>query len=297
MKEIFLGFLGKTLNMPIEQIAELLYQKSDDGTTTDEPAADALAQLLALDAERVNRIKPNTKEFFDNGYKKAESEVSAKWEKTLREKFGVDTEGKLQGDALADAIKAAMADAGTKPEKVKVHPEYLALEANMRKTLAEKEAEFNAKVEQIKTEANREKTWSNVSNEIRKSLLELNPVLPGDQAKAARVVDLFLSEFKGYEFEPDTEGGFIPMKDGQRVQDKHLYPRKLSDLVKEMAEGMFDFKAQEEAGNAGNKNQPGKKTVNQRFKSEGEFLEAYNQEPDFAAKEALYQAYNAQTAN
>lgn len=297
MKDIILGFLGKTLNMPVEQIAELLYQKSDDGKTTDEPAADALAQLLALDAERVNKLKPNTKEFFDNGYKKAESEISAKWEKLLREKFGVDTDGKLQGEALTDAIKAAMADAGTKSEKVKVHPEYLALEANMKKALAEKEAEFQTEITRVKTEANREKTWGSVSNEIRKALSELNPVLPSDQAKAARLIDLFAAEFRGYEFEPDTEGGFIPMKDGQRVQDKHGYPRKLSDLVKETAEAMFDFKAQGEAGNAGNKNQPGKRVVNQRFKDEGEYLEAYNQETDFAAKESLYQAWQAQTAN
>lgn len=297
MKEILLGFAAKTLNMAPEQIADLLYKKSDDGKLTDEPAEDALAQLLALDAERVSKLKPDTREIFNNGYKKAEAEVAAKWEKGLREKFGIDPDNKLQGDALAEAIKAAMADAGMKPEKVKVSKEYLELEAIMRKTLADKEAEFKAQVEQIKNEANREKTWASASGVIRNAVRGLNPILPADQAKANRLLDLFVAEFRQFDYEPDPEGDFIPVKDGQRVQDPHGYAVKLSDLVKERASSMFDFKESDEAGNAGNKNaNGGGRIVNKRFKSENEYLEAYNSAPDFAAKEQLYQAWTAQNS-
>lgn len=297
MKDILIGFLAKTLNMAPEQIAELLYKKSDDGKLTDETTDDALAQLLALDAERVNKLKPDTREIFNNGFKKAESEISAKWEKSLREKFGIDAENKLQGDALTDAIKAAMADAGMKPDKVKVSKEYLELEASMRKALADKEAEFKAQVEQIKREAEREKTWTSASGEIRNAVMALNPILPSDPAKAARLLDLFAAEFRGFDYEPDPEGGFIPMKDGQRIQDAHGYARKLADLVKERAAAMFDFKESEPAGNAGNKNGNGGRSINQKFKTEAEYLEAYNSAPDFAAKDALYKAWAAQQAN
>jgi len=296
MKEILIGYLSKTLNMPAEKIADLLYQKSDYGKHTDTPKDDALAQLLALDADRVNKLKPDTKEIFNNGYKKAEGEIAGRWEKTLREKFGVDPENKLQGEALADAIKATMADANAKPEKIKVHPEYLALEANMRKSIAEKEAEFKAQIDKIKAEAEQEKTWSEVLSDIKKTVYKLNPVLPEDATKAERQIELFAAEFRGYQFQPDPEGGFIPMKSGERVQDKHGYARKLSDLVEEKAAFVFDIKAQGAAGNAGNKNGNGGKMTTQRFKSENEYLEAYNNAADFAAKDALYQAWTAQNA-
>ena len=108
MKDIFLGFLSKSLNIDNEQLADLLYKKSDDGTLTDDVNENALQTLLQLDAERVQKLKPNTKEYFDNGYKKGQSEVASQWEKRLREKFGIDPDGQLQGDALTDAIKAAL---------------------------------------------------------------------------------------------------------------------------------------------------------------------------------------------
>lgn len=54
-KEILVAFLAKTLNQAPEQLAELLYQTSDEGETLKD---DALNALLALDADRVQKLKP-----------------------------------------------------------------------------------------------------------------------------------------------------------------------------------------------------------------------------------------------
>jgi hypothetical protein len=164
MKDLFLGYLGKTLNLPNEQLAELLYKKSDDGTLTDEMSDNALNALLDLDADRVSKLKPDTKSIFDNGYKKAQAEVSQQWEKKIREKFAVEADA--QGEALLDAILAKQAEGATKPEKVKAHPEYIALEQQMRKAIEDKEAEMNAKLESVVADYQKKQTWSAVQKTI-----------------------------------------------------------------------------------------------------------------------------------
>ena len=275
MKDIFMGYLSRTLNVGDEQLAELLYKKSDDGMLTDEVNENALNQLLALDAERVQKLKPNTKEYFDNGYKKAQAEIAKQWENKLREKFGVDPEGSAQGDALLDAIKAAVGEHAMKADKVKTHPEYLALETQMRKQAEQLKAEFEAEIEKREQTYKREQTWGQVSSEIRTALKGLNPILPSDQAKAERMLDLFVNtHFRDFEYQPDGNGGFVVMKDGQRVENQHGHVKALQDLVKEAADSVFEFQAQKPAGNAGNSGGNGGATVNVKFNSDEDYYKA-----------------------
>lgn len=292
MKEILLGYLGKTLNVPDEQLAELLYKKSDDGTLTDEFAETALENLLRLDAERVQKLKPNTRELFDNGFKAAESKISERWEKTLREKFGIE-QADLKGDAIIDAILARNAENGMRPDKVKTHPEYLALEAQLRKREEDLRAEFSAEIEKRETAYRREQTWGSVSNLVRQTVKGLNPILPGDQAKAERLLELFVNtHFRDFEYQPDGSGGFVVLKDGQRVENMHGHVKALQDLVRETAEGYFDFNAQKPAGNAGNVNSG--RTVQMRFENEGEYLKARAEARDAESRRALSEAWMAQ---
>lgn len=272
MKDIFLGFLSKSLNIDNEQLADLLYKKSDDGTLTDDVNENALQTLLQLDAERVQKLKPNTKEYFDNGYKKGQSEVAIQWEKRLREKFGIDPDGQLQGDALTDAIKAALSDASAKPEKIKTHPEYLSLEAAMRKQAEELKAQYEAELEKQKSAFTREQTWGQASSVIRQAIKGLNPVLPSDAAKAEKMLELFVNtHFRDFDYQPDGNGGWVVMKDGQRVENQHGHVKALNDLVRETAESYFDFHAQKPAGNAGN--QGGNNgAVRTTFKDENDYF-------------------------
>lgn len=275
MKDVFLGFLGKTLNVPADQLADLVFEKSDDGTLTDNITESALQTLLQLDAERVQRMKPNTKEYFDNGYKKAQSEVSTQWERRLREKFGVDPDGQMQGDALTDAIKAALSDNSVKPEKIKTHPEYLTLEAQMRKQADELKAQYEAQLESQKSAFAREQTWGQASSAIRQTIKGLKPVLPSDAGKAEKMLDLFLNtHFREFEYQPDGNGGWVVMKEGNRLENAHGHIKPLADLVRETAESYFDFHAQQPAGNAGNAGNTGGGAVSITFKDEADY---YNQ--------------------
>lgn len=295
MKDVVMGYLSKTLNQDNEQLAELLYKKSDDGNLTDDLSENALETLLRLDAERVQKLKPNTKELFDNGYKKGQSEISERWERSLREKFGIE-QNDLKGDAILDAILSRQAEGGMKADKVKTHPEYLALETQLRKREEELRAEFEAEIQKREIAYSREQTWGSVSNLVRQSVRGLNPVLPNDQGKADRLLDLFVNtNFRDFEYQPDGNGGFVVMKDGQRVENQHGHVKALQDLVRETAETYFEFNAQKPAGNAGNTNTGS--PVQTRFNSEDDYYKARAAAAgDPAKQKAVNDAWRAQSA-
>jgi len=300
MKDVIFGFLAKTLNKSHEQLADLLYQKSDDANADPVLKTDALQVLLDLDAKRVSDLKPDTKDIFNNGYKKAQAEVAESWEADIRDVFKIDQEAKLKGAELLGAVKAATAGKSKDPAAIKTSAEYLELERESKKALDALAAKHREELEAIDSKYKKESTWQNVQGEIRKHLMELNPVLPEDTGKRERLLELFAGMFSGYDWQADN-GTFIPMKDGNRVENAQKYPKSLADLVKEGAESMFDFAKQPPAGNAGNKN--GKDsgsgsgtTVTTRFKDESDYLKQYAEETDPAKKTALYDAYKAQTA-
>lgn len=293
MKEITLAFLAKTLNMAPESVAELLFKKSDDGTLTEDLADGALDALLQKDAERVQKLKPNTQEFFNNGYGKGKSETAAAFEKVLREKFGVDPEGKLQGEALVDAVKAAAAGEGVKPDKVKSSAEYLEMERNFRQQIEEIKKQQQAELNNYKQEVEREKTWQQGSGLIKKTIRSMPGI--NQDAVTDLMIDLLAAKYRSYDLQADGED-FLPIKDGQPLQNAQGYTRRLSELVMEDAAQVFPTQKQPAAGQAGNHNTgQGKAAVTSRFASEAEYMEAYNNASDFAAKQALYQAWEAQT--
>lgn len=293
-----MGLLSKTLNMDADKLAEVLFKKSDEkeGEYTDELAEGALAKILQMDADRVAKLKPDTKEIFNNGFKKAEKEIAEQWESDLRKQFGVDAESKLQGSALVTAIKAAIAEQGKKgmePDKVKLTKEYLDLETSMQDALKKLKDEHATEIAKLDSTHKKERSWAGVEKRIREEFMSLNPVLPKDVARANAQIDMFLRQFNELEYQEDAEGGYIPMRDGKRVEDGHGYAVKLSDLVKGRAEAMFEFLEQPPAGNAGNQNGTGK-TVSIKFKDEREYLEKYAAATTSEQKTQFYDAWTAQ---
>lgn len=251
MKELLIAFLSKTLNLDTESVAELLYKKSDEGKLTEEVNPEALAGLLAKDAERVAAIKPNTKEFFDNGFKKAQKEISEEWEAKLRENFGI-TNVEAKGDKLIKLAKtAAAADTPLEADKVKVHPLYLSLEAEAAQKLADKEKEFNDKLAEREAAQIREKLISTNKERGRKLLASLNPILPQKQEIADNQINDFLTKLEGFDYEGEGDDPII-VKDGKRLENEHGHPVRLSQKVKELAGANFEFAVQTEKGNAGN---------------------------------------------
>lgn len=290
LKELLIAYLGKSLNRPAEQLADLLFETSDEGETL---KGDALNALLALDAERVQKIKPDTKQYFDNGYKKAQSEVMERVEKSLRERFNVDTDKQLTGDALLDAINAAMATEGTKPDKIKTSAEYLALEREMRKQIDDLRSQHTAEIENIRLEAKREQTWAQVSGKIRELVRKHNGL--NQDAITDGMVDLLAAQFREYDYQIDGED-FLPLKEGNRVEDAHGHARRLAELVKERAEALLPRIAQQPAGSAGNANGANKPAVSVKFESEAEYMKALNLESDPNKRIEMAKSWEAQQA-
>lgn len=278
-KELLIALLGATLNMPAEQVAPLLYQKGDDDSLTDTLESDALNRLLTLDKDRVQKLaKPevNTKEFFDNGYKAAQAEVAEKMEKKLRASFGVDNEAKLKGDALLAAIKAAAAGEAQNPDKVRTSQEYLALEQQMREQIESLNQKHTTELDTLRANFQREQQWATVSDRLRATFKGLAPVLPTDPARAEAQTNVFIqTHFRDYDFVQTEDGRWLPMKNGQRLNNDHGHAMYLEDLVKATASQYYDFDLQAQIGNAGNRND-GKPAAKFKFKDESDFLVQFN---------------------
>ena len=271
MKDVFVGFLGKTLNLPADSVAEKLFKKSDDGTLTDELSENALQNLLDLDAERVKGLKVNTKELFDNGYKKGQKEALTDLEKQLRSNFGVD-DISLQGVDLVKTIVSKTAKSSLDDDKVKSHKLFLQLEKQLR----ESELAMTQKTKEVedkwKGELERYKISGVVRAEAEKFFDSLEPVLPVNPVAARQQKEDFLGMLTNtLDWQQDGES-FIPIREGKRLEDKHGHPLRLDELVKEMASQRFDFKKQAEKGNAGNANNQGNHQNGISFpKTEGEY--------------------------
>ena len=293
MKELITAFLAKTLNMAPESVAELLYKKSDDGATlTEEIQEDALNALLKLDSERVGKLKPDTKTLFDNGYKKAQAEVSEKWEKMIREKFGIEADVTGE-DLVMTAHQMASKPPKQADDQVKAHPLYLQLEKKYQSDLEAAKAEGQKALEEFKTGVERRNRLSAVQQEARKYLLSRKPVLSSDATKQENQIGLFLQQFESYDFEPREDGGFLPMKDGKRIENEHGHPVDLKTLADKVADSYFDFQVQDAKGNGGNGNPPGGAGTGsgKAPASEEELWRAYNAAQTQEEKNAVMTAY------
>lgn len=274
-KEIFLAYLSSTLNLAPERLAETLYKKSDDGAITDELEEGALNSLLAMDKDRVAKHKGDGKTQFDNGYKKAQAEVSAAWEKRIKEKFGVDSD-ETGDELLLAALEKSARPSKLDDEKVKTHPLFLKLEKETSAAIAAAKQEGLTALEQFKAEQQREQRLSAVKQEARRLHMARNPVLSADAGKAENQIQAFLRRLDEYDFEPIEGGGYLPMKDGKRLENSQFHPIDLANLVNQLGDELFDFQVQPPKGNAGNANGNGLPGGNLKVPaSKAEFEKAY----------------------
>ena len=127
-KTILFGVLTKTLNRSEQEITDLLYQQEGDELKLKD---DVLDEILSLDSVRVENIKKNApvpKDRLDNEYKRAEKETMTRFEKSLKDKYSVESD--KEGVELVDSIISAKAKPGKlSDDDVKKHPLYLDLES------------------------------------------------------------------------------------------------------------------------------------------------------------------------
>ena len=254
MKTIITGLLSKAYNFDNGKIAELF--KDGETELSEQQQTEILNKILEIDAQRVENIKKSVdkKDAFQDGFKKAKSEVLTDFEKGLKEKFGVESdktglelvedlvskksEGGQGGDLTEDAIKRS-----------KVFQD---MESNLKKQITTVKTEYETKINEIQDGYKAEQTFSNVSQKALQIFNGLNPILPQNKTVADNQVKFFVNSLKDFKFDVQDERIVVMDKDGKVLEDGHGNSRSFEDIVKETASGLFEFKANNGGSGSGN---------------------------------------------
>ena len=254
MKTIIMGLLSKAYNFDNGKIAELF--KDGETELSEQQQTEILNKILEIDAQRVENIKKSVdkKDAFQDGFKKAKSEVLTDFEKGLKEKFGLESdktglelveelvlkksEGGQSGDLTEDAIKRS-----------KVFQD---MESNLKKQITTVKTEYETKINEIQDGYKAEQTFSNVSQKALQIFNGLNPILPQNKTVADNQVKFFVNTLKDFKFDVQDERIVVMDKDGKVLEDGHGNSRSFEDIVKETASGLFEFKANNGGSGSGN---------------------------------------------
>lgn len=242
--EVLNYFLTKAFNKTEDEVKALLF----DGDKLKDGAGD---ELIKLDQARVAKIKEASKvdgqTYFDNGFKKAQKETLTAFEKQFKEKTGYDSD--LQGLDLI--MEWGEKQKKIKVEDVKLHPDYLKLE----KTIKDKETDYMSQLENLKKGFDKEKQLTLIKDHAKKVLNSgaQTPVIPSSPVVAQNIENVFLSQLGNYDYQLQEDGNHIVIKDGKRVEDAHGNPITFETHVRNHAAAFYEFKKQEDKGNAGNK--------------------------------------------
>lgn len=260
--KILLKYFATQHGITEEAAAELLLKKSEDGKQIATELSDEAAKILAdKDKERVEKLKSNLDKtkIFDEAYAKARKEELGKVEKTLAERFQLDS--KLKLDELITAIAESKAPKGGEltDESVKKHPLYVSLERAKATEL--KELTDNHKAELDKMQKTQQK--ASVVSAVTKSAMgyfdSFNPVLSDDKVKATNQRNEFAKKFANYDYEliEGTNDYVILGEGGKRLEDGHGNALTLEAFTRQLAEPIFDFAVQSPKGNSGNSGKAG----------------------------------------
>lgn len=238
-KKILEGFLSKTLKIDSEDVAGL-YNEAGELISLDK-AAEA-------DASRISKLKGDSSDQYKRGLK----EGATKIEKAVKEKYEIESE--LFGVELIDHIMSTKIDelkgAG---EDITKHPEYVRLQLERDKALKAKDKEWQGKLDEAERNFKKQSVLGKVAKKALTELDALRPILPEDAKKAQRWIDKYLEEFNKYEYQEQEEDDFTVIKNGETVKDKYGYSKSFTDLAKETASELFEFKAAEERSSTGNR--------------------------------------------
>ena len=244
-REVLTGVLTTLYRVEEAKIKEILAE----GKT----AADILAEIRTLDANRVSTLKKeaeNTK--FQEGYKKAKGETLSQFEASVKEKYGIQDDT-LIGLDLLDAVISAQAKAsGSSEEEIRKSPVYLKLEREMKAALKKAEEDAAKKLADIETGYKKKMTFAKVTEKALIALDALNPIYASNAAVAATHKRGFLGELQTFDYETNDGGEIITMIDGKRKEDAHGHAVSFEEHVKEVAARHFEFKANNGGGNGGN---------------------------------------------
>ena len=254
MKTIIMGLLSKAYNFDNGKIAELF--KDGETELSEDQQKEILQKLLDEDAKRVEAIKKSvdTKPAFQDGFKKAKSEVLTDFEKGLKEKFGVESD--KTGLELVEEVVSKKSEGGQggdlTEDAIKRSKVFQDMESNLKKQITTVKTEYETKINEIQDGYKAEQTFSNVSQKALQIFNGLNPILPQNKTVADNQVKFFVNTLKDFKFDVQDERIVVMDKDGKVLEDGHGNSRSFEDIVKETASGLFEFKANNGGSGSGN---------------------------------------------
>lgn len=254
MKTIITGLLSKAYNYDNGKIAELF--KDGETELSEEQQTEILNKILEIDAQRVENIKKSVdkKDAFQDGFKKAKSEVLTDFEKGLKEKFGIESD--KTGLELVEEVVSKKSEGGqggdVTEDAIKRSKVFQDMESNLKKQIKQTETDYQNKINEIQDGYKAEQTFSNVSQKALQIFNGLNPILPQNKTVADNQVKFFVNTLKDFKFDVQDERIVVMDKDGKVLEDGHGNSRSFEDIVKETASGLFEFKANNGGSGSGN---------------------------------------------
>ena len=254
MKTIITGLLSKAYNFDNGKIAELF--KDGETELSEDQQKEILQKLLEEDAKRVEAIKKSvdTKPAFQDGFKKAQGEILTKFEKDLKEKFGLESD--KMGLELVEELVSKKSEGGQggdlTEDAIKRSKVFQDMESNLKKQITTVKTEYETKINEIQDGYKAEQTFSNVSQKALQIFNGLNPILPQNKTVADNQVKFFVNTLKDFKFDVQDERIVVMDKDGKVLEDGHGNSRSFEDIVKETASGLFEFKANNGGSGSGN---------------------------------------------
>ena len=254
MKTIITGLLSKAYNFDNGKIAELF--KDGETELSEDQQKEILQKLLDEDAKRVEAIKKSvdTKPAFQDGFKKAQGEILTKFEKELKEKFGLESD--KMGLELVEELVSKKSEGGQggdlTEDAIKRSKVFQDMESNLKKQITTVKTEYETKINEIQDGYKAEQTFSNVSQKALQIFNGLNPILPQNKTVADNQVKIFVNSLKDFKFDVQDERIVVMDKDGKVLEDGHGNSRSFEDIVKETASGLFEFKANNGGSGSGN---------------------------------------------
>ena len=254
MKTIITGLLSKAYNFDNGKIAELF--KDGETELSEEQQTEILNKILEIDAQRVENIKKSVdkKDAFQDGFKKAKSEVLTDFEKGLKEKFGIESD--KTGLELVEDVVSKKSEGGqggdVTEDAIKRSKVFQDMESNLKKQITTVKTEYETKINEIQDGYKAEQTFSNVSQKALQIFNGLNPILPQNKTVADNQVKFFVNTLKDFKFDVQDERIVVMDKEGKVIEDGHGNSRSFEDIVKETASGLFEFKANNGGSGSGN---------------------------------------------
>lgn len=246
-KESLLYLTTKQFNLTEDEARSLLFEG-------DELKENAVDLLLEKDKERIQKLKDERTTRYNEGFQTAEKKFKSHAEETFKKLTGYNGEEANFEEMFSKWHKEETKRLAQKKEvtedDIKRHPLFVKLETE---TIAKsKYDELQQAFDEFKTRQQREQVMGVVTSRAWDVVAKKDPILEQNETVAANRRRDFLAKFSGYDYDLQ-DSKIIVLKEGKRLEDEHGNLLPFEAFVSNLSNEYFEFRAQSEKGNAGNK--------------------------------------------